>query len=263
MKFFERVDDGGGVVQQGIPLDQPGEHHHNGYVEQRADDECGDDANRQVTLRAFTFLGRSRDGIESDIGKENDGSASQDSRPAVWCEGMIIRGMYELECKSHEDQNGDDFHQHHDVVGPRGLLDATNQDDCQEHHDNERRPVEAEMPTGPVEHVAFQVGKSAGEIGGRNPAGNRMDSEPIQQVDQMLREANADGHVADSVFQDQVPSDNPCDEFSHRRVSVGVRAAGNRNHGGKLGVAHRCESAGDGDQDEGEGNRRAGAGASK
>jgi len=41
-----------------------------------------------------------------------------------------------------------------------------------------------------------------------------------------------------AVLEYQVPADDPGDEFSHRRVSIGVRAACNRNHGGKLGVAH-------------------------
>src|SRR5260370_38932519 len=79
----------------------------------------------------------------------------------------------------------------------------------------------------------------------------------------MLRKPEADGEVADGVFEDQVPADDPGDEFSHRGVGVGVRAARNRNHGGELGVAHRGESAGDGDQDKGESNGRPRAGASK
>src|SRR5258706_16433533 len=101
--------------------------------------------NRNAPRRSLKFWGGVRDEIESNVSKEDYGPAGQDSRPAVRREGMIVRGMYELGCKSHKDQNGDDFQQHHDVVGPRGLLDAAHQDDRQEHHDDEGRPVKAEM----------------------------------------------------------------------------------------------------------------------
>ena len=90
-----------------------------------------------------------------------------------------------------------------------------------------------------------------------------MDAEPVQQVDQVLRKPDTYGHIADGVFQDQVPTDDPGDEFSHCGVGIGVRAARNRNHRGEFGVAHRRESTSNGDENKGEGNRRAGAGASK
>src|SRR5260370_5435518 len=119
------------------------------------------------------------------------------------------------------------------------------------------------MPSGAIECVACAVEKCAGKVGGRNPAGNRMDTDSVEEVEQVLRKSDANGHVAHGVFQDQVPTDDPSDEFSHRGVGISVRAPGDRNHGGKLGVAYRGESAGDSDQDKGESDRWAGAGASK
>src|SRR5215471_4970406 len=67
----------------------------------------------------------------------------------------------------------------------------------------------------------------------------------------MRGESNADGHVADSVFKDKVPADNPRDKFAHGGVGVCVGAAGDGNHGGKLGVTDGGETASDGDENEG------------
>ena len=76
-------------------------------------------------------------------------------------------------------------------------------------------------------------------------------------------EADADGHVADGVFEDEVPADDPGDQLAHGGVGVGVGAAGDGDHRGQLGVAEAGEGADDGDQDERERERGAGAGAAE
>src|SRR5260370_12388306 len=90
-----------------------------------------------------------------------------------------------------------------------------------------------------------------------------VNAEPVHQVEQVLRKSDANGHVADRVFEDQVPTDNPGAKLAHRRLSIGVRAAGNRNHGCKFGITHRSESTRDSDQDKGESDGWARAWASK
>src|SRR3990170_862390 len=52
------------------------------------------------------------------------------------------------------------------------------------------------------------------------------------------------GNVANSILQQQVPSDDPGHELSQRIICIGVGAAGNRNHGGKLGIAQSGKPAG-------------------
>ena len=89
-----------------------------------------------------------------------------------------------------------------------------------------------------------------------------MPAEPVEHVDQVRGEADADGHVADRVFQDQVPADDPGDQLAHGGVGVGVGAAGDGNHRGQFGVAQRGEGADDGHQHERKRQRRAGAGTS-
>ena len=141
----------------------------------------------------------------------------------------------------------------------RRFLDAAHQDHGQQHHDDEGRPVESKMPAGAVNHVALQVLQAGGEIGGRNPFRIGMPAEPVEQVHDVRGKADADGHVADGIFQDEVPADNPGDQFAHGGVGVGVGAAGNGNHGGEFRVADGSETADDGHENKRQGNGRASA----
>ena len=84
-------------------------------------------------------------------------------------------------------------------------------------------------------------------------SGRRDGSEPVEQVDDVGGESDADGHVGDGVFEDEVPADDPRDEFAHRGVGVGVGGAGDGDHGGEFGIAEAGEAADDGDQDQRDG----------
>src|SRR5579859_8028369 len=79
----------------------------------------------------------------------------------------------------------------------------------------------------------------------------------------MSGKADADGHVADGVFEDQVPADNPGDEFAHRGVGVGVGASCDGDHCRKLGVTDRSEATSNGDEDEGKGDGWSGTGTAE
>ena len=111
MQALQGVDDGRGVVQQSLPGHQAGEHHHHGDVKDRANDERGDDADGQVALRVFAFLGGGGDGIEADVGEENDRAAGENSGPAIGREGMPVRGVNEMRGENHEDHDGRNFQQ--------------------------------------------------------------------------------------------------------------------------------------------------------
>ena len=140
------------------------------------------------------------------------------------------------------------------------LADAAHQDDRDEHDDEEGGNVEAEVPAGVVEVVAGEILQAAGEIGGRDPARAGMQAEPVEQVDDMGGEADADAHVGAGVLEDQIPADDPGDELAERGVGVGVGRAGDGNHGGQLGVAEAGERADEGHQHHGEGDGGTGAG---
>ena len=63
---------------------------------------------------------------------------------------------------------------------------------------------------------------------------------------------------AEGIFQNQIPADDPRDQFAQRRVRVRIRAARDRNHRSKLGVTQPRKSAGNAREDERDHNRGSG-----
>ena len=149
---------------------------------------------------------------------------------------------------------------HHHVVGGGGLANAAHQNDGDEHDDEEGGDVEAEVPAGVVDIVAGKILEAVRKIGGRDPSRAGMEAEPIEQVDDVGGEADADAHVGTGVFEDEIPADDPGDELAERGVGIGVGGAGDGNHGGQLGVAKAGERADEGHQDHGERDGGTGAG---
>jgi hypothetical protein len=156
------------------------------------------------------------------------------------------------EAHAHEDesQDGRDFQQDHDVVGLRRFANAAHQHYRQQQHDEKRGNIEAEVPTGRVQRVVLQIGKAARQVGRRNPAQRGMPAKPVEGCGHVRGEANADGHVADRVFQNEIPADDPRDELAHGGVGVGVGAAGNGDHRSEFGIAQPGEGANDCDQNQ-------------
>src|SRR5438874_550044 len=76
----------------------------------------------------------------------------------AWPGGMTAGREDETRWVDNKDQDGDDFEQNHDVVGFGRFANAAHQDGGEDHHDDERRPIEAEMPAGSIERVSLQVG---------------------------------------------------------------------------------------------------------
>ncbi len=68
-------------------------------------------------------------------------------------------------------------------------------------------------------------------------------SEPVQQIHHVRREPDAHRHVGERILKDQVPADDPRDQFAHRRVGVRVRRPRNRNHRRQLRVTEPRECA--------------------
>ncbi len=62
---------------------------------------------------------------------------------------------------------------------------------------------------------------------------------------EVLAPGDGDRRGSDCVFEHQVPADDPGDEFAHRRVRVGVGAAGDRNHRRELRVAEAGKQTAD------------------
>src|SRR5438093_563179 len=76
----------------------------------------------------------------------------------------------------------------------------------------------------------------------------------------MTGPGNRDSNVADCILEDEVPPDNPRDEFAKSCIGVGVGGTGGGDHRSKFRVAKSGQSAGHRHQKKGDNDRRAGAG---
>ena len=155
-----------------------------------------------------------------------------------------------------EDQNGGDLDHDQDVVGAGRLADAADQNHRQDHDDEEGGNVEAEVPAGLVEVVARKVLQAGGQICRRDQLERRMEAEPVQQINNVGGKAHADAHVAEGVLQNQIPADDPGDEFAERDISVCVSRAGDGNHGRQFGVTEPGNDTNDGYQHQRKRQRR-------
>ena len=80
----ERIDGDGDRIRnvEVLVVDDQRQHDRHQYVENGADDQRTDDADRHVLLRVARLLTGGRDRLESDIGEEHDRRGTEDAAPA-------------------------------------------------------------------------------------------------------------------------------------------------------------------------------------
>ena len=186
---LERHGDGGVHVDL-VVGDHAGEHEGHGDVQDRADEQRGDDAEGDVPLRIAGLLGVGRDRVEPDVGEEDHRGPGQhahgravgaglsperlaeeaQTRPAEGGERLPVGGL-DVERPDADDQQHDGhLDRHHRVVEAGTLPDADHQHDRQDRDDDQRRQVEPaaggrEVPRGRIE-VEGGVGQDVRHLRG-------------------------------------------------------------------------------------------------
>ncbi len=77
-----------------------------------------------------------------------------------------------------------------------------------------------------------------------------VQAELVQERSEVSAPADRHRRGAEQILEDQIPADDPGDELAERRVAVGVRAAGDRDHRRELGVAESGEQTAETGEDE-------------
>ena len=88
---FERVRERIGRLAEVLRRHHAREHGADDDVDDRTDREPAEDADRQVALRVLRFLGGRRDGVEADVGEEDDRRALVNAAEAVRRERVVVR----------------------------------------------------------------------------------------------------------------------------------------------------------------------------
>ena len=96
-------------------------------VDNRANGQATEDPARHVALRILGLLGRRRDRVEADVGKEDDRGALMNAGPAVRREWMVVLGVDVHQPDDHEECEHDQLHRNHDVVGAGAFANAQHQ----------------------------------------------------------------------------------------------------------------------------------------
>ena len=97
----------------------------------------------------------------------------------------------------------------------------------------------------------------------------QLDAKVAEQAEQIAAPSGGHGSSAKSVFQHQVPANDPGKDFTQRGVAVGVSRTGNRDGGSKFRVAQSGKHASGGSKNKRKNNgwtgkiRRRGSGKNK
>ncbi len=236
------------------------EHAGHQHVQDRADDETGENAERHVALRILRFLRRRGDRVEADVGEEDDAGGADDAAPAELAPHARVLRNERLPVVGGDVERTEADHQHHDAdldrdhdrVRQRRLADAEHEDDGDYGDDEYRRQVE-HRAGGEETLLERVVDRRATERWW-----DEVDPQGVEELDQVARPADGNSGGREQIFEHQVPADEPRHAFAERRVRVRVGAAGDGNHGGELGVAQPGEDAADAGDNERQHNCRSG-----
>src|ERR1700686_2744847 len=93
---------GSGVIKQRLPGNYTREYNGHAYVQDGADDESRDDADRQIPLWVARLFRRSGDGIEAYVSEKNNGATRENSKPAHGSERVPVPWIDVMRCGDNE-----------------------------------------------------------------------------------------------------------------------------------------------------------------
>ena len=144
------------------------------------------------------------------------------------CDGVEVRRMDRVRDGRDEDDHRDDLHHDQHPVNAGRFAYA----------DGDERGHRQRYQAGEDVHLRM------GGVDVRRLRPRRKDDADVREhVLKVVGERRGRGRERKAVLEDQIPADHPRDEFAERRVRVRIRAARDRDHGGKLRVAERDAEA--------------------
>ena len=165
--------------------------------------------------------------------------------------GFQLRGMHQHAAHDKKSQDGADLDGDHYVVGLGRLAHAAHQQQSQNKYDEKSGKIEV------------RAGPFAGGPDRRGPFVGEVHAEGRELGLGVSAEAHGHRDIADHIFEDEIPADDPGENLAQRGVRVCVGAARDGDHRGQFGVAEAGKTAGDGDQQKRNRNRGPGRAAGR
>src|SRR5882762_6227204 len=98
--------------------------------------------------------------------------------------------MNEPYAKTDEYDDGGNLEQDHHVIRFSRFANPAHKNNSEQHDDQKRRPIEAEMPSGRIKFIAGKIAHAAREVRGGNPSRVRTRAEPADNRHQHERYGN-------------------------------------------------------------------------
>ena len=213
----------------------PGDHCRHQHIEHGADDEACNDSNRHVPLRISCFFGRSRHGIESDKGKEDDRGATHNAPKAARQKRMPIVWLNHEGAECNHENDDCDLDDDDGRIGPRALTNSVNQERGHRCDDEKRREIHGNRLPGNDwqrrRRIICECVAPGRDYTARSPViiyqpeRKFQAKEAAAQSYEIARPTDCNRHVPDRVFKNKIPTDDPRDDLTECRIGIGVSRA--------------------------------------
>ena len=224
-----RSDIEGGVRDRG------GEQAGGQDIDQGADRQGCQNTDGQITLRITGLLRRGGDGIETQVGKDHQGSTADHPTPTEGHEGLPVRWIHMGQGNADEQGDGQQLDKHHGGIEAGALPYTQDEQQAEDQDDGRRRQIDQATLPRPLEQ-----------------GGRQGDTHRLEGIVGVGGPADGDRRDGYRIFQDQVPTDDPGQELTESRVTVAIGTAAAADHGCQFRVGQGGEGAGQPGQDEGD-----------
>ncbi len=254
-----------------------GQQERNEDVQDGADDERAENPDRHVALGILGFLRGGGDGVKADVGEKDDAGGSNHSSPAIGRRhermqvGDGLRLMMEEISGGHGDEgyNGEELDEDDGGVEVRRFLDANHKNGGDDEDGEKGEQIEARRGV----RQRGKVNSLARQGDGRNPAmiqehpdrargiadlRREIDAVILEEGDQGAAPTGGHGCGSEGILEDQVPADDPGEDFAQGCVSVGVGRAGDGNQRSEFGITQAGKGTGDAGKNVGDDDGRSG-----
>ena len=231
-----------GRIHNGLCADAADHACRDEQVKDRADCQRSDQSDRHVALGIFCFLRCRRNGIETDIGKEDRGRRRRyaaETKRGEWREILHLHDWYG---ENNEQSQRRNFDRDENRIDCRAFARSDDQ-----------KPSDkaGNAHCGQVDDAAI-IRPEHQRIGNIHAEGI------FEQANDIARPANRHSARSDSIFKDQCPADHPCDQLAHDGIAIGVGRSRHRHHCRHFGVAKRGDGTDDARNDESQHHARPG-----